>query len=315
MRAKTLIRRASGLRVRLASAVHVAAFINKECAMSFIKDAAVTFAVTFAVGSPFLGVAGCVGDAPPDPIDIAVGDPVGSGPADPGSPGTPAAVSKPVSLENLNGDLTILGTANAKISGTLTPFAHANDGNDAAHAADIQAAIDDVKTTIRVDLTATPARIYCGQAQSDHGAVSRYSTGCNIDLNLPQQNAQLNALTHNGDVFLDDAGGTFTLSSSNGAITGTRLNGAITVDTSNGEVKLQIAPSKGATIDARSSNGGIELALPATFAADRIELSTSNGELLSTFPIVNYQGYGAAGTGAALVRIDTSNGDVSLVRR
>jgi hypothetical protein len=262
---------------------------------------------------------GCAGDAPTTGAEIPVGGETGT----PGGTGTGAGsgettptATKPVSIDNANGDLKIIGTTAGKISGTITPFASANDGNDGAHAADIRAAIEDVKGTIVVDLASSPARIACGQARADHGAVSRYSTGCTIELNLPKISAQLVALTHNGAVSLDDASGTFDLSSSNGAITGTRLAGALTADTSNGEVTLQIVPAKGAAITVNSNNGQVELVLPASFAADMIELATSNGELLSSFPgVINHQGYGTRGSGAALIRLETSNGDVTLARQ
>jgi DUF4097 and DUF4098 domain-containing protein YvlB len=274
--------------------------------------------------SCFATLIGCAGDAPTTGAAIPVGGetttPGGTGTGTGSGSGsgdtTPAGVNKPVSIDNANGDLKIIGTTEGKISGTITPFASSNDGNDAAHAADIQAAIDDVKGTVVVDLTSSPARIACGQARADHGAVSRFSTGCLIELNLPKVDAKLVAITNNGDVSLDDAGGTFELGSSNGAITGTRLAGAIAVDTSNGEVKLQIAPAKGAAITANSSNGSVELTLPATFAADMIELATSNGDLLSSFPgVTNHQGYGTPGSGASLIRLETSNGDISLARQ
>lgn len=110
--------------------------------------------------------------------------------------------------------------------------------------------------------------------------------------------------TSNGAVDLDAVTSTVSARTSNGAITGTGLLSAeINVSTSNGRISLEFedAPS---SLAANTSNGAIEVVLPADAPAYAISTSTSNGDVQNSIR--------ADPAAEASIDLGTSNGDISL---
>lgn len=116
--------------------------------------------------------------------------------------------------------------------------------------------------------------------------------------------AESDVRTSNGAIRLEDLEGPTTVRTSNGEIDGSDLaSPSITANTSNGPIRLgfRTAPDR---IEARTSNGRVEIFVPDDSPAYAIDADTSNGTVesaLRTDP-------------AASARIDvsTSNGDVVI---
>jgi hypothetical protein len=81
----------------------------------------------------------------------------------------------------------------------------------------------------------------------------------------------------NGPVEVSDVRGRVTIDDDNGRITATRLTSdAVVATTNNGSVTVELlAPP--ATVEARSTNGNVEVILPNTGDAYRLDISTNNG--------------------------------------
>lgn len=138
-------------------------------------------------------------------------------------------------------------------------------------------------------------------------------------VSVQEVNGSIEVVTSNGQINCDRAGGALQLRTSNGAIRCTDLTGAVTARTSNGaiEVRAKNAPAAGQTIDCHTSNGAIDLTLPES-SAFSLSAGTSNGRIRSDFAIT-MEGElnprhleGKVGTGGGQVRLETSNGAITL---
>ena len=110
--------------------------------------------------------------------------------------------------------------------------------------------------------------------------------------------------TSNGAIRLDDLEGTVSARTSNGAIEGSGLaSPRVVADTSNGPIVLgfESAPD---SVEARTSNGRVEIYLPDDSPAYAVDANTSNGTVesaLRTDPAAS-----------ARIQVNTSNGDVVI---
>lgn len=116
--------------------------------------------------------------------------------------------------------------------------------------------------------------------------------------------SSLSVGTSNGAITLDDISSPVDVSTSNGSIVGTDLGTTeLAARTSNGEVSLAFSTAPSSVV-VETSNGEVEVVLPADTPAVALSTKTSNGEVTSdirTDP-------------AAADRIDvrTSNGDIEV---
>lgn len=148
------------------------------------------------------------------------------------------------------------------------------------------------------------------------GGIGLEGPHADYEVRVPRLLPRIAVTTANGAIEVDDCNGTIDAETSNGAIrlTGTQgierlasSNGRIDaevrsldtdalVTTSNGAVRLLLDPSLNAMIDARTSNGRVTvsgLALNAT--------TTGSNELTGTL-----------GAGGNTLRVETSNGEITL---
>jgi len=149
------------------------------------------------------------------------------------------------------------------------------------------------------------------------------------------------AQTSNGAVELVDVEGDVTARTSNGRIHADNLKGALQATTSNGGITASLASGvSGRPLRLDTSNGGVDLTLPAKFDNDirvgtsngpitlhmpgavnaRVLARTSNSSISSDFE-VRMQGEfnknhmdGAIGTGGPLLDLSTSNGGIRLAK-
>ena len=151
----------------------------------------------------------------------------------------------------------------------------------------------------------------------------------------------LDAQTSNGSVELIDVGGDAKVHTSNGHIRTEGLRGALEASTSNSSInaRLEQVPA-GRPVRLETTNGSVELSLPANFAND-IRVSTSNSGITLHMPYqvnahvmarttnssissdfeVRMQGEfsknrleGVIGNGGPLIDLSTSNGSIRLLK-
>ncbi len=126
-------------------------------------------------------------------------------------------------------------------------------------------------------------------------------TTSNGSIKVRSLEGKLEARTSNAGVDLAQVIGDVMVRTSNGSITVEGVEGAFDAETSNASLKGSIAKlAAGRALRARSSNGGIDLALPE-YAGQAMDVETSNATITLRLP-----------SGAnAEVRATTSHGDVS----
>ena len=168
------------------------------------------------------------------------------------------------------------------------------------------------------------------------------------EAHLRTSNGQIHALdlkgnlgvdTTNGPVELDLIEGSVHAHTTNGHIHAERLRGGLDATTSNSGIRAGIEQA-GGEVRAETSNGSVELTLPAGFARDvrahtsnssitlhlpasinaRVDAHTSNGSIHSDFEIraqgemSNNHLAGAIGSGGPLFELITRNGSIRLVQ-
>jgi hypothetical protein len=138
---------------------------------------------------------------------------------------------------------------------------------------------------------------------------------------VPRQ-ADLELTAVNGPIAIHDVAGRIRAETRNGPLALDRLAGDVYARTRNGPVTVTLAGARwdGAGIDAETTNGPINLALPEGFSAE-LETGTINGPLALGFPLtVTLSGRRTGrlattlGEGGPTVRVVTTNGPATLSR-
>ncbi|MFN7543444.1 MAG: DUF4097 family beta strand repeat-containing protein [Acidobacteriota bacterium] len=176
-----------------------------------------------------------------------------------------------------------------------------------------------VSMTIRV-----PRRTEIDQISTSNGAVRLADTQgftqirtSNGSVNLRRHLGGVQLRTSNGNVELDHVQGAIAVESSNGSVKGTVAKLAegrgVKVETSNGSIDVAFADYAGQTMELITSNGSLTLHLPEKANAE-VRASTSNGSVRSEFgpATARNRWEGKLGTGGALLRLETSNGEIRL---
>jgi hypothetical protein len=148
----------------------------------------------------------------------------------------------------------------------------------------------------------------------------RSSWSVSYQVHVPRR-ISLDLSATNGGIAIENVDGRVEFETSNGGVTLTGLSGNVRGSTSNGgvEVTLTGAQWSGEGLDVRTTNGGVELEIPANYSA-RLETGTVNGGMNIGFPItvqgrIDRRLTTQLGQGGPLVRVTTTNGGVSLRRR
>lgn len=175
--------------------------------------------------------------------------------------------------------------------------------------------------------TETEAKALASQVQvsSAAGRISangpehagRQNWSVSYEVFVPHQ-SNLELTTHNGGVSVQDVRGQLQFSAVNGGVSLKRVAGRVHGQTVNGglHVELTGAHWEGEGLDVKTSNGGVDMAIPANYSA-RLETSTVNGGFRVNYP-VSVQGEigreltATLGSGGATIRAVTTNGGVNI---
>lgn len=129
------------------------------------------------------------------------------------------------------------------------------------------------------------------------------------------RHTDLSLITHNGGLAVTGVDARVALTSTNGGIALEDVNGEITGSTTNGGVDVQLSGSgwRGAGLDIETTNGGISVVLPRTYAAD-LDVGTLHGGVSVEAPNERHNGRVTAslGGGGAPIHLTTTNGGVSV---
>jgi DUF4097 and DUF4098 domain-containing protein YvlB len=121
----------------------------------------------------------------------------------------------------------------------------------------------------------------------------------------------------NGGIYLSDVTGKHELDTTNGKISVTRCAGSLDATTTNGGIDAELTRvTKGQPMRFETTNGRIEVAVPANFAAD-IDASTTNGSIKTDLPVTTQSAgenrlRGTINGGGTLLRMHTTNGGIAL---
>jgi hypothetical protein len=125
----------------------------------------------------------------------------------------------------------------------------------------------------------------------------------------------------NGGISIDNVRSRVDFKTVNGGVTLSRMGGEVEGRTSNGGVTVTLEGSTwdGQGLNVETSNGGITLAIPASYSA-RLETRTNNGSTTSDLPITVQGQIGRSistdlGSGGPSIKLRTGNGGIRIRKR
>jgi DUF4097 and DUF4098 domain-containing protein YvlB len=223
-----------------------------------------------------------------------------------------------------NGSITIIGANVTEVALTATIVARAETEQAAKKLADLtQVKLRPSGGNLTVEINKPPL-------------ARNQSVSVSLDANVPEQTnldlvthngdvtvdnimGQTNAETHNGKVTVADLVGSTRLKTHNGSVRCNQVAGPLQVHTHNGGVKASHAPSASSECDVsiEAHNGSVEFRTAPGLSA-RVELSTYNGSINTDLPITVVGAVtksklsGTIGTGKGRIRLKTYNGSIRI---
>ena len=148
----------------------------------------------------------------------------------------------------------------------------------------------------------------------------RSSWSVSYEIHVPRK-TNLDLTANNGGISIENVDGRLEFETNNGGISLTGVSGNVRGSTSNGGLDVVLSGDRwtGEGLDVRTTNGGVELAIPANYSA-QLETGTVNGGMEIGFPItvqgrINRRLTTTLGNGGPVVRVTTTNGGVAIRRR
>lgn len=213
-----------------------------------------------------------------------------------------------VRLENINGDIEIVGWDSDKIQFEYT--AKADDKDD----------LDRIEVIVGTSKNNFSAEVEFKKKKSSwFGGWGGSSGTVDFRLKVPHSVALELIESVNGDVSIDEVHGEIRAETVNGKIIVEDADGDVKVDTVNGKIKIVMKGfSDDQRITADSVNGDIVVYLPEN-QGFRLTAETINGDLSNDFGIKVIEGTyvgadmeGSYKSGGGRLNFDTVNGDISV---
>ena len=149
------------------------------------------------------------------------------------------------------------------------------------------------------------------------GVRIEYVRSTNGDLELVGKFGEVAADTTNGNIRLEGAAGPAVLDTTNGDIHAADIRGSVKADTTNGGIHLTIDGLKD-NVTADTTNGSITVKLLGAVNA-RLDASTTNGHIDVAVPVTisnlsksRRHLSGTIGDGGPLLKLDTTNGSITI---
>ena len=165
-------------------------------------------------------------------------------------------------------------------------------------------------------------RIEAGDEIRADGPSTRWRSSWSVsyEIHVPRK-MSLDLRATNGGISIENVDGRLEFETTNGGITLVGVAGNVRGETSNGGVDVRLTGDRwsGEGLDVRSTNGGVDVTIPANYSA-RLETGTTNGGMDIGFPVtvqgrLNRHLTTQLGDGGPLVRVTTTNGGVTLRQR
>jgi hypothetical protein len=121
----------------------------------------------------------------------------------------------------------------------------------------------------------------------------------------------------NGGIKLSDVSGVLELDTTNGKIEVERAGGSLDASTTNGSIHAELLRvAKGQPLHFETTNGRIELAVPANLGLD-VDAATTNGSISTDLPVATTRTSsnslrGTINGGGMVVRLRTTNGGIAI---
>jgi DUF4097 and DUF4098 domain-containing protein YvlB len=216
-----------------------------------------------------------------------------------------------ISLENINGDITVTGGSGNQVE----IVAHKKAGK--------QEYLDEMK--IVVDAEDDYIRIETRHPEREGGWfkwTGDTSGSVSYELSVPADVTLDTIETVNGDVMIRAVSGTVKAATVNGSLNIENLVGDVSLETVNGSISAEFDALTGSQrVDAETVNGKIALRLPEEASA-RVTAETVNGSIdCDDFGLKPEKGFvgrdlsGDIGDGAARISLDTVNGSIRINRK
>jgi hypothetical protein len=126
---------------------------------------------------------------------------------------------------------------------------------------------------------------------------------------------------NNGSVRVSDVRGRVEFDTTNGSVRLSHVAGYVHGSTTNGSLQVELDGQRwdGEGMDVRTTNGSVKVMVPANYSA-RLETRTVNGGLNFDFPVtvqgkIDRELNTDLGSGGAPIRVQTTNGSVSIRRQ
>jgi DUF4097 and DUF4098 domain-containing protein YvlB len=148
------------------------------------------------------------------------------------------------------------------------------------------------------------------------------------DISVPR-NTDLKLNAHNGGISIDSVEGRLGFETMNGGVSLRNVSGDVRGRTTNGGVHVALSGGswQGSGLDVQTTNGGVSLVIPESYAAN-IETGTTNGGYRSDIPSLNITTENVSGNmshrrrggsiktalngGGAPIRLVTTNGGIRI---
>jgi len=218
-----------------------------------------------------------------------------------------------LSLENVNGDVTIEGWKKNEVSISAVKTGKGKD-------------LDRIKVSVEVDKYEGKDWIHIETEylESRGGFLSFLKNAGSIDyaIKAPSDAILEDVELVNGNLKVTGITGYLSLGTVNGSITATGMASSAWVETVNGNLDLSFDKmGKGQTVDLESVNGAIVLRMPAKANA-QVDAQTLNRNISSEFGLAVEKGQwvgrsmeGLVGSGGARITIETVNGSIDIKKR
>jgi DUF4097 and DUF4098 domain-containing protein YvlB len=219
-----------------------------------------------------------------------------------------------VSLTNVNGRITISSWDQPRVQ-VVARKEVKGDRDDAR----------DALKDLRVEMQAREGGlVITTHSPKDHGGSSFFDwiLGDHVDyqvrydLTVPR-NMNLEVSNTNGRILVTNVAGEHELDTTNGRIEVDGCSGTLDASTTNGTISAELVRvTKGKPLRFETTNGGIELTLPAGLAAD-VDAGTTNGSIHSDLPVSTTSAKsnrlrGTVNGGGTPVRLRTTNGGIKI---
>jgi DUF4097 and DUF4098 domain-containing protein YvlB len=218
------------------------------------------------------------------------------------------------------GRLTVDGGVNGGVSikGWDSPSVLVRSKVEASAADDASA--KSLASQIHVDWSAGQVKASGPEMQQSRNGDRNQNWSVSYEVFVPR-NADLSLKTHNGGISIADVRGNIQFEALNGGVNLKNLAGDVEGNTKNGGLNITLAGTRwdGTKLDARTTNGGINISMPQNYSA-HFETATVNGHLNTDLPMTVHGNVSDIskrlstdiGSGGPTVHVETVNGGVNL---